>query len=302
MNLRDLQYIAAVADHGHFGRAAAACHVSQPTLSGQILKLEAELGLKLFEREGRRARVVARAEPIIAHARAALAEAANVAAAARAARDPFGGRLRIGVIPTVAPYFLPLALPRALIDLNRTPLSFVEDLTDRLLAELADDNLDAIVIATDAADRRFHELALYDEGFFYVCARASQPPGRSIAVQDIDADSLLLLADGHCLRDQALDLCHAAARRSGAQADMRATSLETLRHLVAAGFGATLAPALAAAAWKDADDRLAALPVDGPGASRRVRLVFRRDSPIRAALEALAASLRASAPEALRTA
>ncbi len=137
MNLRDLEYVVAVADHGHFGRAAAACNVSQPTLSGQILKLEAELGLRLFDREGRGARVSDRAATVVAQARATLAAAAGVSAAADAARDPFAGELRLGVITTVAPYLLPIALPALAEALPQTPLYLVEDLTDRLLAALA---------------------------------------------------------------------------------------------------------------------------------------------------------------------
>src|SRR5271157_1299268 len=133
MNLRDLEYAVAVADHGHFGRAAAACNVSQPTLSGQILKLEAELGLRLFERVGRVVRVDGRATGVMAEARAALVAAANVRAAAAAARDPFAGPLRVGMIATVAPYLLPFALPEAIEALPQSPLHLVEDLTDRLL-------------------------------------------------------------------------------------------------------------------------------------------------------------------------
>ncbi len=149
MNLRDLEYVVAVADHGHFGRAAAACNVSQPTLSGQILKLEAELGLRLFEREGRRARVSDRAAAVIASARATLVAAAAVSESARAARDPFAGPLRLGVIATVAPYLLPLALTAAIDALPQTPLHLAEDLTDRLLAGIHSGALDGAVIATD---------------------------------------------------------------------------------------------------------------------------------------------------------
>ncbi len=154
MNLRDLEYVVAVADHGHFGRAAAACNISQPTLSGQILKLEAELGLRLFGREGRNVRVDARAAGVVAEARATLAAAANVTTAARAARDPFAGPLRIGMIATVAPYLLPLAMPDAIKALPRTPLHLIEDLTDRLLARMSEGALDAAVIATDPRGER----------------------------------------------------------------------------------------------------------------------------------------------------
>jgi LysR family transcriptional regulator, hydrogen peroxide-inducible genes activator len=299
VNLRDLEYVVAVADHGHFGRAAAACNVSQPTLSGQILKLEAELGLRLFEREGRRARVSDRSAAVIAQARATLAAAAAVSEAARAARDPFAGPLRLGIIATVAPYLLPIALARAIAALPETPLHLVEDLTDRLLASIQSGALDGAVIATDPEDDKLTEMALYDEPFFLVSAR--RPDGRkraSIRVEEIDSAALLLLAEGHCLRDQALSLC-GPAQKAALGADVRATSLETLRHLVSAGQGATLAPLLAYADWRRFGAGLDGSKIVGGGASRRVRLVFRRGSPRRAALEALAQSLRGSAQPAV---
>ncbi len=299
LNLRDLEYAVAVADHGHFGRAAAACNVSQPTLSGQILKLEAELGLKLFEREGRAVRVDARAAGVIAEARAALAAAAGVTVAARAARDPFAGPLRIGMIATVAPYLLPFALPAAIKALPQTPLHLIEDLTDRLLQRMSEGALDAVVIATDPESARLDSIALYEEPFYLVSA-ARRPRARrrsTIGVDEINPQTLLLLAEGHCLRDQALALCGAAERAAGA--DVRATSLETVRHLAAAGQGATLAPLLAFADWRRQSDALDGLRVVGLGASRLVRLIHRRNAPRRAAIEALAASLRASAEAAL---
>jgi LysR family hydrogen peroxide-inducible transcriptional activator len=299
MNLRDLEYVVAVADHRHFGRAAAACNVSQPTLSGQILKLEAELGVRLFDREGRGARVSDRAVTIVAQARAAIAAAAEVTAAADAARDPFAGELRIGVITTVAPYLLPIALPELAQALPRTPLYLVEDLTDRLLARLRDGALDGAVIATDAREARLAAIELYDEPFFLVFSDHSRKRGRlSIGVDEIDPSSLLLLAEGHCLRDQALALCN-AAERTALGADVRGTSLETLRHLASAGQGATLAPLLAYADWRRSGAGIAGLRIVGDGASRLVRLIFKRGSPREAALAALAASLRITAGSAL---
>jgi LysR family transcriptional regulator, hydrogen peroxide-inducible genes activator len=298
MNLRDLEYVVAVADHQHFGRAAAACNVSQPTLSGQILKLEAELGLRLFEREGRGARVSDRAAAVVAQARATLAAAAGVADAARAARDPFAGPLRLGVIATVAPYLLPIALPGAVAALPLTPLHLVEDLTDRLIARLREGALDGAVIATEPEADRFAAIPLYEEPFILVLARGRARKRASIRVEDIDPGALLLLADGHCLRDQALALC-GVARKAALGADVRATSLETLRHLVSAGQGTTLAPLLAYADWRRLGAELDGLKIVGGGASRTVRLVFRPGSPRRVALEALAASLRRSAKSAL---
>ena len=191
MNLRDLEYVVAVADHGHFGRAAAACNVSQPTLSGQILKLEAELGLRLFEREGRRARVSDRAQAVVAQARATLAAAAGVTEAALAARDPFVGPLRLGMIATVAPYLLPIALKDAIAALPMTPLHLVEDLTDRLLAKLNEGALDGAVIATDPEGDRLTAIALYDEPFFLVFGRGAGKDAapRSASTRSIRARS-----------------------------------------------------------------------------------------------------------------
>ena len=299
MNLRDLEYAVAVADHGHFGRAAAACNVSQPTLSGQILKLEAELGLRLFEREGRGARVSDRAAAVVAESRATLAAAAGVTEAARAARDPFAGPLRLGMIATVAPYLLPIALPDAIAALPRTPLHLVEDLTDRLMARLNEGALDGAVIATEPEGDKMAAIDLFEEPFFLVLAQKPDARRRaSIRVEDIDPDTLLLLAEGHCLRDQALSLC-GAARKTALGADVQATSLETLRHLVSAGQGATLAPLLAYADWRRMGEGLEGLRIVGGGASRTVKVVFRRGSPRRIALEALALSLRGSAGPAI---
>jgi LysR family hydrogen peroxide-inducible transcriptional activator len=302
MNLRDLHYVVAVADHGHFGRAAAACNISQPTLSGQILKLEAELGVRIFEREGRAVAVAARAEPIVEHARRALAAVAEVAAAARGARDPFAGPLRIGVIPTVGPYLLPYALPALIRDLPQAPIAIVEDLTARLLSLVLERKIDAAVIATDPGDRKLETLPLYEEPFLLVAAPDHPLAARDkIATEDIDPESLLLLADGHCLRDQAVALCGRGAGGHAAGSDISATSLETLFHLAAAGYGVTLAPRLAIESrGGDAIYGLAARPFIDRAMKRSVALAFRRDSSRRAALARFAASVRAATPACLR--
>jgi LysR family hydrogen peroxide-inducible transcriptional activator len=301
MNLRDLQYVAAVADHGHFGRAAAACNVSQPTLSGQILKLEEELGVRVFERQGRVVRVASRAASIVEHARRAIAAAADVAVAARGARDPLVGALRLGVIPTIAPYLLPYALLAAIRELPQAPIKIVEDLTDRLLPMLIGGALDAAVIATDPATDKLARLTLYEEPFLLVTARGHPLARRkSVAARDIDPQTLLLLADGHCLRDQALDLCKRGAASRAANSDTSAASLETLLRLTAAGYGVTLAPLLALEGRGGAGDALAAVPLRGEGVTRRVDLVFRRDTARRPALVRFAASVRGAAPPCLR--
>lgn len=291
MNLRDLRYVISVAELGHFGKAAAACHVSQPTLSGQILKLEEELGVAIFERVGKRVRPTPVGEQIIAHARRSVGASEDIQACARASRDPLAGAIRLGVIPTVAPYLMPYALAAAAERMPRAPLTLVEDLTGRLLPPLAAGDLDAAIIATDPDNDRLAEFPLYEEPFL-LAMPAGHPLAGEAAVDlaRIDPGALLLLTDGHCLRDQALDLCHQQAAVGGAT-NVRATSLETLLQLAAAGYGLTLAPSLAFASARD-DARLAARGIIGGRATRRVRLVYRRDMPRTRALAALAAAIR----------
>lgn len=299
MNLRDLRYVVAVAERGHFGRAALACNVSQPTLSGQILKLEDELGVRIFVRDGRVARLTERGEAIVAHARRVIGAADDLKAAAAAARDPLEGPIRLGIIATVGPYLAPYLLPAAARDLPRAPIRLVEDMTGRLLPLLADGRLDAAIIATDPPDMRLEEIALYDEPF-RLMAPAGHPLAKrkSVRVDEIDPRSLLLLADGHCLRDQALDLCGHPDLGGAAGADMRAASLETLLHMTAAGFGVTLAPRMAAEGWQGKGG-LVAIPLVGDDVARKVRLVWRRDMPRKVAMEALAKVARECAPAGL---
>ena len=296
MNLRDLQYVVAVAELGQFGRAASACNVSQPTLSGQILKLEEELGVQIFERDGRVARVTERGAAIVAQARRVIGAADDLKAAAAASRDPLEGPIRLGIIATVGPYLAPYLLPAAARGLPRAPIRLVEDLTGRLLPLLADGKLDAAIIATDPPGERLEEIALYEEPFCLM-APSGHPfaKRKSVRVDEIDPRSLLLLADGHCLRDQALDLCGHPDLGGATGADMRAASLETLLHMTAAGFGLTLAPQMAAEGWRGKDG-LVAVPLKGEHVARRVRLVWRRDMPRKAAMAALADVARRCVP------
>jgi LysR family hydrogen peroxide-inducible transcriptional activator len=302
MNLRDLRYVISVAELGHFGRAAQACHVSQPTLSGQILKLEEELGVTIFERVGKQVRLTPVGEEILAHARRAVSAANDIATAARASRDPLAGPIRLGVIPTLAPYLMPYVLPRAAEELPKAPLMLLEDLTGHVLPPLQDGGLDAALIATDPGNEKLAEIPLFDEPFWLVMP-VDDPLAKlkEVDLSTIDAERLLLLTDGHCLRDQALDLCgrQSSAIGSGA-ADVRAVSLETLVHLTAAKYGVTLVPRLAVANWTGLSDRLVARPLKGTKASRRVRLVYRRDMPRRKAMEALAQVVRNSLPDCVK--
>lgn len=286
MNLRDLRYLLAVAEHRHFGRAAEACHVSQPTLSGQIRKLEEELGVILFERTNKWVMPTETGERVLVHAARAIAEADAVAAVARAARDPLAGPLKLGAIPTLAPYLMPLVLGSLRQAHPAMGIELWEDVTEAVLERLRGRRLDAALVATEIDEDEFAQIPLFTEPFL-----AALPPGHPLADRERVgeeelADDLLVLADGHCLRDQVLAAC---GRADGQVGSLRAASLETLVNLVVAGYGTTLVPGLAAGALGGRDVVLR--PVRGlPG--RTVRLVHRPTFPRRPALEALACVIR----------
>ena len=281
MNLRDLRYLLAITEHQHFGRAAEACGISQPTLSVQVRKLEELLGIALFERTSKAVTPTPACDRLIGHVRAAVAETDAILAVARNLRDPLAGRLRLGVIPTLAPYLLPLIfepLRQALPALKVEPW---EDQTATLLARLRAHELDAALLATEVIGADLASRPLFDEPFL-----AALPPEHPLAARAVVAEAdlapdILVLADGHCLRDQALTACG----RSGPLSDaLRATSLSTLLNMVAAGYGTTLIPGLAAGAAEDAGIVLR------PLAARTVRtvcLAWRTRFPQRAALEAV---------------
>jgi LysR family hydrogen peroxide-inducible transcriptional activator len=302
MNLRDLRYILAVADLGHFGRAAQLCNVSQPTLSGQILKLEEELGVAIFERIGRNVRLTPIGERIVGRARESVQAADDILASARAARDPLCGPLTVGAIPTIAPYLMPYVLPAAARELPQAPLVLQEDITDHLVEALADGKLDAAVLATDLESPHLTSVDLYDEPFWVALPESHALAGRKqIGAEDLDPRALLLLADGHCLRDQALALCGHPDLGNANKADIRALSLETLMQLAAAGYGVTLAPELAVDGGRGLMKGLVARPLTGHEAHRRVRLAFRRNAPRQIAIEALARVIREAIPKKLQS-
>ncbi|WP_372622430.1 LysR substrate-binding domain-containing protein [Falsiroseomonas sp.] len=282
MNLRDLRYLLAIAEHAHFGRAAEACGVSQPTLSIQLRKLEEQLGVALFERGGKSVMPTAACERLIGHARAAVTEADAVLAAARALRDPRAGRFRLGIIPTLAPYILPLVYAPLREALPKLVLEPWEDQTAALVERLRAHELDAALLGTAVDGPDLASLALFEEPFL-----AGLPPGHKLAAQrqvaqDQLAPDVLVLADGHCLRDQALEAC---GRAEASNAPLRAASLTTLMNMVAAGYGTTLVPGLAVGVAQDAGIELR--PLARP-AGRVVRIVWRASFPGRAAVEAVA--------------
>jgi LysR family hydrogen peroxide-inducible transcriptional activator len=310
MNLRDLRYVVAVEEHGHFGRAAQACFVSQPTLSGQIRSLEEELGVTLFERTTKSVRPTAAGARIAALARTLLEQAGAIEDAARESRDPMSGTLRLGVIPTVAPYLLPLVLGPMRKRYPRLGLVLAESLTQVLLERLQEHRIDAAIIASTEGGAEIDEILLYREAF-----RVAVPKGHPLAdveavpLQALRDADVLLLADGHCLGDQVQELCEWGGRKRAApiegselpaRGDLRASSLETLLQLVAVGFGVTLVPELAVHASGAREGKVLTRPIDSPSAGRTVRLVFRRSFPQRSMLEAFAQEVRRHVPKSMR--
>jgi LysR family hydrogen peroxide-inducible transcriptional activator len=292
MTLTELRYLVALADQRHFGRAAEFCNVSQPTLSTQIRKLEDELGIALFERGNRSVVPTPVGERVIAEARQVLNGASRLRDIAGAARSLLAGPLSLGIIPTLSPYLLPWLLSPLRAMFPALELNLVEDQTAVLLRALSDYDLDAALLAlpVDAPDAE--QQPLFDEAFYLACPADHPLAHRDrVRMTEIETASLMLLSEGHCLRDQAIALCSQPSIDPG----FRTASLTTLRHLVAAGYGCTLLPALAGAAETDA--RITLVPLAEDNARRRIGLVWRRGSPRRNDFDALAALIRQQAPD-----
>jgi LysR family hydrogen peroxide-inducible transcriptional activator len=281
MNLRDLRYLLAVAEHQHFGRAADACGITQPTLSVQIRKLEELLGVALFERTGKIVAPTAACDRLIGHVRAAVTEADAILSVARTLRDPLSGRFRLGIIPTLAPYLLPLVfapLREALPALEVEPW---EDQTAALVDRLRAHELDAALLATELDGPDLQSRPLFAEPFLAALSPEHPLAAREVVAEADLAHDILVLADGHCLRDQALAACGQSGALGGT---LRAASLSTLLNMVAAGYGTTLIPGLAAGAAQDAGIVLRPLATQ---AGRTVRIAWRARFPRRAAVDAV---------------
>ncbi len=297
MNLRDLRYLVALAEHKHFGRAAAASFVSQPTLSTQIRKLEEELGVALVERTPRKVLLTEVGREIAHRARTVLRDIDEIKAVARRTRDPESGTLRLGIFPTLGPYLLPHVIPHIRERFPRLELRLVEEKTETLLHQLRNGQLDAGILALPIHDDQLHVEVLFEEPFLLAVPEGHPLTRRkSLKLDDLNAQSLLLLEDGHCLRDQALDICHRAG--AGEVNGFRATSLETLRQMVAAGVGITLLPLLAVQPPVAESTHLRLLPFRGAAPSRRIALLWRKSSAMTPFLLSLAALIRAL-PKAL---
>jgi LysR family hydrogen peroxide-inducible transcriptional activator len=274
--LRQLEYLVAVAEAGHFGRAARACAVTQPALSAQIAALEQSLGVRLFERSRRGARATRAGERVVERARITLRSVDELVALAREAREPLTGPLHLGVIPTVAPYLLPRWLPEVRRRHPRLRLFLHEEQTARVLAGLAEGRLDLGLLALPIEEPGLETFSVGREPFL-LAVPAGHPLAKRrtrVGEAEIRGESVLLLEDGHCLRDQALSVCHQAGARE--TEGVRASSLSTLVQMVEGGLGVTLLPASAAAV--EGRGELALLRFRAPEPSRELGLVWRRSS------------------------
>ena len=290
MTLTELKYIVAVAREKHFGRAAEACFVSQPTLSVAIKKLEEELEVKLFERSANEVSVTPLGEEIVRQAQSVLEQAAAIKEIAKRGKDPLAGPLRLGVIYTIGPYLLPDLVRQAIRMTPQMPLMLQENFTVKLLEMLRTGEIDCAIMAEPFPDTGLAIAPLYDEPFL-AAVPSNHPLGgrKAITAEELKQETMLLLGTGHCFRDHVLEVCPEFARFSsdaeGIRKSFEGSSLETIKHMVAAGMGVTLVPRLSVP--KDAfgprpkrrhDDEafVRYIPFEGDPPSRRVVLAWRR--------------------------
>ncbi len=294
MNLRDLEYLVALEEHRHFGRAAAACYASQPTLSTQVRKLEAELGVQLIERGARQVLFTPAGEEVVRRARHILAEADDIRDIARQLNNPFTGSVRLGIFPTLGPYLLPHAVPRLAESFPDLEVFLTEAKSHELLDELKQGRLDAAILALPVHEDGLESATLFREDFLLATPVSHTLSGSNeVTANDLQGQRLLLLDEGHCLRDQALEFCHSAG--AGERDGFRATSLETLRHMVASGVGITLLPQLSVAPPVTENPRITLRRFADPAPHRDLALFWRKTSVYRALMPQIAEVLSASA-------
>jgi LysR family hydrogen peroxide-inducible transcriptional activator len=292
MTLQELRYVVALADIGHFGRAAEACFVSQSTLSIQIKKLEDYLGIALFDRTLKSVKLTPSGHEIVDSARRIIEEANRICELSKQCKDPMARAIHLGVIPTLGPYYLPYAMPLVHESFPKLRLLLREEMTPHVLAHLAEGKLDAGLLALPlpADDPAMETVPLFREPFL-AAVPADHPLAEAaeIHIDELVHAGLFLLEEGHCLRNQALEACRLAGLDNE---EIRATSLETLRQMVGMGLGVTLIPALAGRQSHDIGTRVALRPLASPGASRIIGLVWRKRSPLAPTMENLAKFLK----------
>ncbi len=288
MTLTELKYIVAVARERHFGKAAEACYVSQPTLSVAVKKLEEELDLKLFERSANEVTVTALGDEIVRQAQSVLEQAANIKEIAKRGKDPLAGALKLGVIYTIGPYLLPDLVRQMITHTPQMPLILQENFTVKLLEMLRTGEIDCAILAEPFPDTGLALAQLYDEPF-YAAVPTTHPLAAhtTVSTEELKKETMLLLGAGHCFRDHVLEVCPEFARFSsnteGIRKSFEGSSLETIKHMVAAGMGVTLVPrlsipkeALAAKPKRHEEAFVKYLPFEGDPPVRRVVLAWRR--------------------------
>jgi LysR family hydrogen peroxide-inducible transcriptional activator len=286
VNLKDLKYLVALADTGHFGKAAERTFVSQPTLSAQLKKLEGYLGVKLVERQPKNVQLTEVGKQVVIRARRMLDEGDEIIALARNNTDPFAGKLKVALIPTIGPYLLPRVMPRIRKALPNLSLMLYEHQTESLLKRLREGEIDLGLMALPVSQDGVESRVLYEENFTVALPNNHPLAAKAtIKVQDLKGHTLLLLEDGHCLRDQALEVCSRVDVREAE--DFRATSLETLRQMVVAGLGITLLPELAVESPFGSQRGLTIKQFAKPSPSRTVGAVWRKSSTRLAAIAAV---------------
>ena len=290
MTLTELKYIVAVARERHFGKAADACYVSQPTLSVAVKKLEEELDLKLFERSANEVTVTPLGEEIVRQAQSVLEQAANIKEIAKRGKDPLAGPLKLGVIYTIGPYLLPDLVRQMIAHTPQMPLMLQENFTVKLLEMLRTGEIDCAILAEPFPDTGLALAPLYDEPFYAaVPTTHALADHASVTSEELKKETMLLLGSGHCFRDHVLEVCPEFARFSsnteGIRKSFEGSSLETIKHMVAAGMGVTLVPRLSIPKEafsvkpkrkKDEDPYIKYLPFEGDPPTRRVVLAWRR--------------------------
>ncbi len=297
MTLTELRYIVAVARERHFGRAAETCFVSQPTLSVAVKKLEDELGLTLFERGPGEVSVTPAGRRIIEQAQRVLEEASRIRELAAAGKDPLAGPLRLGAIYTIGPYLLPKLIPILRRTAPAMQLLIQENFTHRLSEELRSGEVDVILVALPFEAPGVMTRPVYDEPFMVAVPKGHPWENRKrVTSEELTNESLLLLGEGHCFRDQVLDICHTvrSRERSPLARTVEGGSLETIRQMVAGGVGVTVLPATSTATSGGSSDLIRILPFARPAPTRRVGLAWRRSFPRPEAIEALRKAILAT--------
>jgi LysR family transcriptional regulator, hydrogen peroxide-inducible genes activator len=290
MTLTELKYIVAVARERHFGRAAEACHVSQPTLSVAVKKLEEELDVKLFERGANEVSTTPLGEQIVRQAQQVIEQAAAIREIAKTGKDPVSGPLRLGVIYTIGPYLLPDLVRQAIERVPQMPLVLQENFTTRLLDMLRTGELDCAILAEPFPDTGLAVAPLYDEPFQAAVPRTHALARRPVvSAEELKSETMLLLGTGHCFRDHVLEVCPEYARFSsgaeGIRKSFEGSSLETIKYMVASGMGVTVVPQLSVPA--EPQPHVVYVPFSEPVPTRRVVLVWRRSFPRYEAIAAL---------------